>query len=73
MLLVKDNRPKAQRKLFPVYFKCPEKVILEYTSVVYTKDWLGRVRKHSKNNVNPVMQSQKIFEFFPQIHKRHAL
>jgi hypothetical protein len=23
----------------------------EYTSVVYTKDWLGRVRKHSKNNV----------------------
>ncbi len=37
MLLVKDNRPKAHRKLFPVYFKCPEKVILEYTSVVYTK------------------------------------
>jgi hypothetical protein len=27
------------------------KGILEYTSVVYTKDWLGRVRKHSKNNV----------------------
>ncbi len=51
MLLVKDNRPKAHRKLFPVYFKCPEKVILEYTSIVYTKDWLGRVRKHSKNNV----------------------
>jgi hypothetical protein len=51
MLLVKDNRPKAHKKLFPVYFKCPEKVILEYTSVVYTKDWLGRVRKHSKNNV----------------------
>jgi hypothetical protein len=51
MILVKDNRPKAHRKLFPVYFKCPEKVIFEYTSVIYTKDWLGRVRKHSKNNV----------------------
>jgi hypothetical protein len=51
MVLVKDNRPKAHRKLFPVYFKCPEKVIFGYTSVIYTKDWLGRVRKHLKNNV----------------------
>jgi hypothetical protein len=51
MVLIKDNRPRAHRKLFPVYFKCPEKVIFEYTSVIYTKDWLGRVRKHSKNNV----------------------
>jgi hypothetical protein len=51
IILVKDHRPKAHRKLFPIYFKCPEKVIFEYTSVVYTKDWLGRIRKHSKNNV----------------------
>ncbi len=29
MILVKDNRPKAHWKLFPVYFKCPEKVINE--------------------------------------------
>ncbi len=34
MILVKDNRPKAHRKLFPVYFKCPERVIFEYTSVI---------------------------------------
>jgi hypothetical protein len=51
MVLVKDNRPKAHRKLFAVYFKCPEKVISEHKSVIYTKDLLGRVRKHSKNNV----------------------
>jgi len=40
MFLVKDNRPKAHKKLFPVYFKCPEKVIFEYTSVILPKTGL---------------------------------
>jgi hypothetical protein len=43
IVLVKDNRPKAHKKLFPVYYKCPEKIINEYHSVIYTKDWLGRI------------------------------
>jgi hypothetical protein len=66
MILVKDNRPKAHRKLFPVYFKCPEKIIFEYTSVIYTKDWLGRVRKHSKNNVKKAgTRTMRMFNDLP--------
>jgi hypothetical protein len=34
-----------------VYFKIPQRVITEYKGVVYSKDFLGRVHRHSKNNL----------------------
>jgi hypothetical protein len=48
---VKDLRPKIHKKLKPVYFKIPQRVITEYQGVVYSKDFLGRVHRHSKNNL----------------------
>jgi hypothetical protein len=48
---VKDLRPKIHKKLKPVYFKIPQRVITEYKGVVYSKDFLGRVHRHSKNNL----------------------
>jgi hypothetical protein len=48
---VKDLRPKIHKKLKPVYFKIPQRVVTEYQGVVYSKDFLGRVHKHSKNNL----------------------
>ncbi len=38
---VKDLRPKIHKKLKPVYFKIPQRVITEYQGVVYSKDFLG--------------------------------
>ena len=66
LILVKDNRPKANKKFFPVFYKCPEKVIAEFKSVIYTKDWLGRIRKHSKNNVRQANnRTVELFEKLP--------
>jgi hypothetical protein len=48
---VKDLRPKIHKKLKPVYFKIPQRVVTEYQGVVYSKDFLGRVHRHSKNNL----------------------
>jgi hypothetical protein len=48
---VKDLRPKIHKKLKPVYFKIPQRVVTEYTGVVYSTDFLGRVHRHSKNNL----------------------
>ncbi len=48
---VKDLRPKIHKKLKPVYFKVPQRVITEYKGVVYSKDFLGKIHRHSKNNL----------------------
>jgi hypothetical protein len=48
---VKDLRPKIHKKLKPVYFKIPQRVITEYKGVVYSKDFLGKIHRHSKNNL----------------------
>ncbi len=50
-IYVKDLRPKVHKKLKPVYFKIPQRVITEYKGVVYSKDFLGKIHRHSKNNL----------------------
>lgn len=51
LILVKDLRPKAQKKLKPIFYKVPQKVINEYRCTVYSEDFLGKIFKHSKNNI----------------------
>jgi hypothetical protein len=50
-IYVKDLRPKIHKKLKPMYFKIPQRVITEYKGVVYSKDFLGKIHRHSKNNL----------------------
>jgi hypothetical protein len=50
-IYVKDLRPKIHKKLKPVYFKVPQRVITEYKGVVHSKDFLGKIHRHSKNNL----------------------
>ncbi len=35
VILVRDNRPKVNKKLKPIYFKLPQKVINEYTYTIH--------------------------------------
>jgi hypothetical protein len=66
MILVRDNRPRAQRKMFPLYFKCPEKVVSEYKCTVFSINFLGQVSKHSKNNIKPAsLRSVRLFQELP--------
>ena len=51
LIFVRDLRPKLHKKLKPVYFKTPMKVISEYKNVVFAIDFLGKVKKLSKNNI----------------------
>jgi hypothetical protein len=51
LILVRDLRPKVHKKLKPLYYKAPQKIITEYKCTVYAMDFLGKVRKHSKNNI----------------------
>jgi hypothetical protein len=51
LILVRDLRPKVHKKLKPVYLKTPMKVISEYKNVVFAMDFLGRIKKLSKNNI----------------------
>jgi len=51
LVYVKNYSIQHAKKLKPVYNKTPEKVIKQYYCTVYTNDFLGRVRKHSKNNI----------------------
>jgi hypothetical protein len=48
---VRDLRPKVHKKLKPVYFKTPMKIVSEYKNVVFAMDFLGRIKKLSKNNI----------------------
>jgi hypothetical protein len=66
MILVRDNRPRAQRKVFPFYFKCPEKVVSEYKCTVFSINFLGQVSKHSKNNIKLAsLRSVRLFQELP--------
>jgi hypothetical protein len=66
MILVRDNRPRAQRKMFPLYFKCPEKVVSEYKCTVFSINFLGQVSKHSKNNIKLAsLRSIRLFQELP--------
>ena len=51
VILVRDLRPKVHKKLKPLYFKSPQKIVTEYRCTVYASDVFGRIRKHSKNNI----------------------
>jgi hypothetical protein len=64
---VKDLRPKIHKKLKPVYFKVPQRVVTEYQGVVYSKDFLGRVHRHSKNNLKTASErSASLFGILPE-------
>jgi hypothetical protein len=67
LVLIRDLRPKIHKKSKPVFYKIPEKIISEYHSTVYTNDILGRVRKHSKNNIKIASErTQKLFGKLPK-------
>ncbi len=51
LILVRDLRPKVNKKMKQIYFKLPQKVVSEYHCTVYASDLFGRIRKHSKNNI----------------------
>ncbi len=51
LILVRDLRPKINRKMKQIYFKLPQKVVSEYRCTVYASDLFGRIRKHSKNKI----------------------
>ena len=66
LVLVRDNRPRVHKKLKPVYFKVPQKVVNEYKCTIYAEDILGVVRKHSKNNVKIMgHRSAELFSVLP--------
>jgi len=62
LVYVKDFSQKPHKKVKQRYFRAPQKVISEYRCVVYTIDLLGKVRKHSKNNVK--LASPRSVELF---------
>jgi hypothetical protein len=50
-----------------VYFKIPQRVVTEYQGVVYSKDFLGRVHRHSKNNLKKANErSVSLFGSLPE-------
>ncbi len=64
LILVRDLRPKVHKKLKPLYYKAPQKIITEYKCTVYAMDFLGKVRKHSKNNIK-IVSNRSNFLFWP--------
>jgi len=66
LIFVRDLRPKMHKKVKPVFFKTPQKVVSEYKCTVYAVDFLGKVSKHSKNNVKIATErSVKLFGSLP--------
>ena len=51
LIYVRDFSKSPHKKLKPIYQKAPQKVVAEYNTLVYAKDLLNRVKKHSKNNI----------------------
>ena len=51
LIYVRDFSKSPNKKLKPIYQKAPQKVVAEYNTLVYAKDLLNRVKKHSKNNI----------------------
>jgi len=66
LILIRDNRPRVNRKMKQVYFKLPQKVITEYRCTVYASDIFGRIRKHSKNNIRLMsLRGEELFSKLP--------
>jgi hypothetical protein len=51
LVYVKDQSKREKRKSKPLYLKCPAKIIKQYRCTVYALNILGRVSKHSKDNI----------------------
>ena len=51
LIYVRDFSKSPHKKLKPIYQKAPQKVVAEYDTLVYAKDLLNLVKKHSKNNI----------------------
>jgi hypothetical protein len=64
-VLVKDFSQRVNKKVKPSYLKAPFEVVNEYFSTVYVQDYLGRVYKHSKNNIR--MASERSLELYGQL------
>jgi hypothetical protein len=66
LILIKDFRPKIHKKLIPVFFKLPQKVVTEYKCTVLAEDLFGRICKHSKNNIRLMSpRSKELFSKLP--------
>jgi Reverse transcriptase (RNA-dependent DNA polymerase)/RNase H-like domain found in reverse transcriptase/Integrase zinc binding domain/Integrase core domain len=66
LVYLKDFSKTPNRKTKPIYKKTPFRVIAEYLNVVYLEDILGRVSRHSKNNVKRCGErSEKLFSALP--------
>jgi hypothetical protein len=65
MILVKDLRPKIHKKLKPLFYKTPFKVVSEYKNTVFAKDFLGKIHKVSKNNIK--MAHPRTVELFANL------
>ena len=66
LIYAKIMQPQLKAKLKPFYMKVPFKVISEYPTIVYAKDYLGRVQRYSKNNIRPATdRSVEMFDILP--------
>ena len=66
LIYAKIMQPQLKAKLKPFYMKVPFKVISEYPTIVYAKDYLGRVQRYSKNNIRPATdRSVEMFDRLP--------
>jgi hypothetical protein len=65
LIMVKEMGARVHRKIKNIYKKAPQKVVTEYNKIVYAMDIVGRVRKHSKNNIK--MCRSRTFELFSKL------
>ena len=66
LVYVKDQSKVLKKKAKPIFLKGPFKIIKEYRCIVYALDVLGRVSKHSKNNIKRAGQrSAELFGALP--------
>jgi hypothetical protein len=65
LVMVRDFRQKAHKKIKPSYYKAPFMVVTEYRCTLYVSDLSGRISKVSKNNVKTA--SIRSFELFANL------
>ena len=66
LVLLRDKRPRAHKKLKPLFYKLPLRVVTEFRCTVYVEDLFGRVSKQSKNNIRPMAErSAELFGKLP--------
>ena len=51
LVYVKNHAPQVHKKIKPIYFKTPERIVKEYKSIAYTVDLYGRVKRRSKSDL----------------------